>query len=86
MLNGLWPVADARKLRVFLIRSGVVVTLTPTELNENADWFSDVQVRLPTSLEPGKWRMIVSSETDSAQDEVPIVIRVVKKDATTDVD
>jgi hypothetical protein len=77
VLNGLWPVADASKLRVSLVRPGEVITMTATEENEKADWFSDVRVRLPESLEVGKWRMIVTSETDGTQDEVPIVINVV---------
>ena len=79
MLNGFWPVADASKLRVSLVRPGEVITMTATEENEKADWFSDVRIRLPESLEVGEWRMIVSSETDGTQDEVPIVINVVKK-------
>jgi hypothetical protein len=79
VLNGLWPVADASKLKVSLVRPGEVVTLTATELDEKADWFSDVRVRLPQSLEAGEWRMIVSSESDGTQDEVPIVIRVSKQ-------
>jgi len=78
VLNGLWPV-DASNLRVSLVRTGEEVTLTATELDEKADWFSEVKVSLPESLEPGEWRMIVSSETDGTHDEVPIVIRVVKQ-------
>jgi hypothetical protein len=53
--------------------------MTATEENEKADWFSDVRVRLSKSLEVGEWRMIVMSETDGTQDEVPIIINVVKK-------
>jgi hypothetical protein len=53
--------------------------MTATEENEEADWFSDVRVRLPESLEVGEWRMIVTSVTDGTQDEVPIVINVVQK-------
>jgi hypothetical protein len=79
VLNGLWPVAGASKLKVSLVRGGEVVTMTATELDEKADWFSEVKVHLPESLEPGEWRMIVSSETDGTHDEVPIVIRVVKQ-------
>jgi hypothetical protein len=79
VLNGLWPVADASKLRVSLVRPGEVITLTATELDEKDDWLGDVQVQLPESLEAGEWRMIVSSETDGTHDEVPLVIRVVKK-------
>ncbi len=77
VLNGLWPVADASKLKVSFVRPGEVITMTATEVDEKANWFSDVRVRLPESLAVGEWRMIVSSETDSTQDEVPIVIRVV---------
>lgn len=77
VLNGLWPVADAGDLKVSFVRAGAVVTLTAAELNENAEWFSDIRVRLPESLEPGKWRMIVSSETDGTHDEAPIDIHVV---------
>jgi len=79
VLNGFWPVADASKLRVSLVRPGEVITMTATEENEEADWFSDVRVRLPESLEVGEWRMIVTSVTDGTQDEVPIVINVVQK-------
>ena len=79
VLNGLWPVVDASKLRVSLVRPGEVITMTATEENEKADWFSAVRVRLPESLEVGEWRLIVASETDGTQDEVPIVVNVVKK-------
>jgi hypothetical protein len=79
VLNGLWPVADASKLKVLLVRPGEVITLSASELDGKADWFSDVRVRLPESLEVGEWRMIVSSETDGTHDEVPIVITVVGK-------
>ncbi len=79
VLNGLWPVADASKLKVSFVRPGEVISMTATEVDEKAYWFSDVRVRLPESLEVGEWRMIVSSETDGTQDEVPIVIHVVKK-------
>ena len=41
--------------------------------------FGDVQVRLPETLRVGEWRMIVISETDGTQSELPIVIRVVRK-------
>ena len=56
-----------------------MISLTATELNEKADWFGDLRVRLPESLGVGEWRMIVSSETDGTHDELPIVIRVEKK-------
>jgi len=79
VLNGLWPVANASKLKVSVVRPGEEVTLTATELDEKTDFFSEVKVRLPESLEPGEWRMIVSSESDGTHNEVPIVIRVVKQ-------
>jgi hypothetical protein len=79
VLNGLWPVADPSKLRVSLVRPGEVITMTATEEDEKANWFSDIRIHLPKSLEVGEWRMIVTSETDGTQDEVPLVIHVVKK-------
>ena len=79
VLHGLWPVADASKLKVMLVRPGEAIPLTATNFDEKANWFGDVQVRLPESLEVGDWRMIVSSEADGTQNELPIVIRVVKK-------
>ena len=79
ILDGLWPVADASKLKVSLVRSGSVITMTATEVDEKQNRFADVQVRLPESLEVGEWSMIVSSEVDGSQSELPIVIRVVKQ-------
>lgn len=79
VLHGLWPVADASKLKILLVRSGEVVTMRGSNFDEKANWFDDVKVRLPETLQVGEWRMIVSSETDGTQAEVPIVIRVVRK-------
>ena len=79
VMNGLWPVADAGKLKVLLVRRAQVLTLSVSEVDEKADWFSDVRVRLPESLTVGEWRMIVSCESDGTQNEVPIPIRVIKK-------
>lgn len=79
VLNGLWPVADSSKLKVSLVRAGEAVTMTATEFDEKATWFADIRVRLPESLDIGEWRIIVSSETDGTQAEVPIAIRVAKK-------
>jgi hypothetical protein len=78
-LNGLWPVADANKLKVSLVRAGEVISMTATEVDDKYNWFGAIQVRLPESLSLGDWRMIVSSEADGTQSELPIVIRVVKK-------
>ena len=79
VLNGLWPVADASKLKVSLVRAAEVISMSATEFDEKATWFADIQVRLPESLGVGDWRMIVSSERDGTQVELPIVISVVKK-------
>jgi hypothetical protein len=79
VLSGLWPVAEASKLKVSLLRPGQVITITPTEFDEKATRFFDIQVHLPESLGVGEWRMIVRSEPDGTQAEVPIVIRVVKR-------
>ena len=76
VLNGLWPGAEPGKLKVLLVRAGEVITMTATEFDEKAMWFADIRVRLPESLEVGEWRMIVRSEADGTQSEVPIVIRV----------
>ncbi|HEX6730027.1 MAG TPA: hypothetical protein VF074_08460 [Pyrinomonadaceae bacterium] len=78
VLSGLWPVADASKLKVSLLEPGQVITITPTEFDEKATRFFDIQVHMPESLGVGEWRMIVRSEPDGTQAEVPIVIRVVK--------
>jgi len=79
VLHGLWPIADARKLKIQLVRPGELVTMPAMDFDEKANWFGDVQVHLPDSLRVGEWRMIVSSEADGTQTEVPIVIRVIKK-------
>jgi hypothetical protein len=78
VLHGLWPVADPGKLKILLVRPGEVITVAAKEFDEKADWFGDVQVRLPESLDVGEWRMIVSSEGDGTQAELPIAIRVSK--------
>ena len=79
VLHGRWPVADASKLKVSLLRAGGQITISATEMDEKATWFGEVQLRLPESLAVGDWRMIVSSAADGTQNELPIVIRVVKK-------
>jgi hypothetical protein len=79
VLHGLWPVADASKLKILLVRTGEALTLTASDFDEKANWFGDVQVHLPETVRVGEWRMIVRSETDGTQAELPIVIRVVTK-------
>jgi hypothetical protein len=76
VMNGVWPVADARKLKVVLLRGGDGIELGVAEVDEKADWFSDVRVRLPATLAVGDWQMIVVAEEDRTQVELPIVIRV----------
>lgn len=78
VMNGLWPVADVTKLKVTLVSAGEVITMSATEVDGKRDWFADIKVRLPLSLRVGDWRMIVSSETDGTQTELPIVIKVAK--------
>jgi len=51
VLNGLWPVADASKLKVSFVSPGKVITITATEFDEKANWFADIRVRLPESLD-----------------------------------
>ena len=77
VLHGLWPVADATKLKVSLLRAGEAVELSVSEFDYQPDWFGEVKVRFPKSLEPGEWRMVVSSESDGTSEELPIVLRVV---------
>ena len=75
VMNGTYPVAGADKLKVLLVRMGVVVELEVTELNEKADWFSDVAVKLPADMGSGNWQMIVRA-IDGSEHVVPIPIRI----------
>lgn len=75
VMNGTYPVAGADKLKVLFVRMGNVVELEVTELNEKADWFSEVTVRLPTELGSGNWQMIVRA-IDGSEHLVPIPIRI----------
>ena len=76
VINGSFPVADASKLKVSLTGSAGSMDLTVSELDEKADWFSEVCVKLPDTLEKGDWRMTVASADDSAHVELPIVIHI----------
>lgn len=78
VMNGLWPVAEASKLKVQLVRAGEIITMSAVEVDEKRNWFGDIKVRLPESSGVGDWRMIVSSELDRTQTELPIAIKVVK--------
>ena len=76
VLHGLLPVADASKLKVTLVRPGDAIELSVSEFDYQHDWFGEVEVRLPENLEPGEWRMVVSSESHGTSEELPIVILV----------
>jgi hypothetical protein len=76
VLNGAFPVADASRLRVLLTGPDGSISLVPKELDENADWFSAIRVKLPAALAKGDWRMTVASVDDGTAVEVPIIIRI----------
>jgi hypothetical protein len=78
VLNGTFPVSGADKLKVLLVRSGESVELSVTELNEKADWFNDLSVRLPADMGSGNWQMIVRA-IDGSEHVVAIPIRILSK-------
>jgi hypothetical protein len=78
VMNGIFPVAGADKLKLLLVRLGEVVGLNVTELDEKADWFSEVTVRLPADLASGDWQMTLRA-TDGSQHVVPIPLRILPK-------
>jgi hypothetical protein len=77
-INGLYPVAGADELKVLLMRGGEVVELDVTELNEKADWFSEVSVKLPAEIGRGNWQMILRA-IDGTEHLVPIPVRIFPK-------
>ena len=52
--------------------------LDVTELNEKADWFNEVYVRLPADMRRGAWQMVVRA-IDGGDYLVPIPIRISAK-------
>ena len=78
VMNGIYPVAGADKLKVLLLRSGEVLELPVTELNEKADWFNEVSLRLPPDIAGGNWQMVVRA-IDGSECLIPIPIRVLSK-------
>lgn len=78
VMNGIYPVADADKLKVLFVRSGEVVELPVTELYKNDDWFSNLTVRLPAAMVSGDWQMILRA-VDGSEYLIPIPIRVSPK-------
>lgn len=78
VMNGTYPVAGADKLKVLFVRSGAVVGLNVTELDEKAEWFNEVTVKVPAEMESGNWQMIVRT-TDGGEHVVPIPIRILRR-------
>jgi len=76
VLHGRFPVADARKINVTLMGPGGSFELAAYELDEKANWFGDVCVKLSDTAEKGEWRIIVSDAEAGASVEVPIVISI----------
>jgi hypothetical protein len=78
VINGIFPVAGADKLKVLLVRLGEVVELDVTELNEKAEWLNDLSVTLPAKMSSGNWQMSLRA-MDGSQCVVPIPIRILPK-------
>lgn len=76
VLNGLFRVVDAAKLKIWLVGSAGEVELPVSELDPKADWFGDVIAKLPATLAKGDWRMHVANTHDGTQVELPIVIQI----------
>jgi hypothetical protein len=79
VMNGLFPVAGANKLKVLLVREGESIELSAFELNEDAGWFSDLGLKLPGDIGSGDWQMIVRAVDDRTEHRVPIPIRIAPK-------
>jgi len=78
VIQGQFPVAGADSLKVLLVRPGEVVELDVTDANEKAQWFSEVQVKLPANIGGGNWQMILRA-IDGTEHIVPIPIRISSK-------
>ena len=78
VMNGIYPVAGADKLKVLLVRAGEAVELDLNELDEKANCFSELTIRLPADMRSGNWQMIVRA-IDGTEHLIPIPIRVVRK-------
>jgi hypothetical protein len=78
VMSGTYPVASAAKLKVLLVRTGEIVELDVTELNEKADWFGELCLKLPADIRTGSWEMIVRA-SDGTEYLVPIPIRISAK-------
>ena len=60
-----------------MVKAGQVVELA-AEVNEKAEWYYDVAVRLPADMSSGNWQMIVRA-VDGTEHVVPIPISVSRK-------
>ncbi len=78
VMNGIFPVAGADKLKVLLVKLGEVVELDVTELDEKAEWLNDLSVRLPADMASGDWQMTLRA-IDGSEHVVPIPIRILPK-------
>jgi len=78
LMNGLFPVAGADKLKVLLVRFGQVVELDVSEANEKDPWFGLFRMKLPTDIGSGDWQMILRA-IDGTEHVVPIPIRISAK-------
>ena len=79
VLHGSFPVADAMRLKATLIGPTGAIELHAYELDRKANWFGDVCVKLPDTLEKlekGDSRIVVADTDAGASVEVPIVIRI----------
>ena len=76
VLHGSFPVADAKRLKATLIGPAGAIELHAYELDQKANWFGDVCVKLPDTLQRGDSRLVVSDTDAGASVEVPIVIRI----------
>jgi hypothetical protein len=76
VVSGKLRVADAKKIKVTLFRSGESIDLDVIEPDPETHWTGELVVRLPETLEKGDWRMLIANLDDGTQAEVPIMIRI----------
>jgi hypothetical protein len=76
VVNGSFPVADVSKLTFTLFGPNGATPLTAYELDEKAEWFGDLCVKLPDELMKGNWRMKVAVADDGTEFELPINIYI----------
>ncbi|HEY2964280.1 MAG TPA: hypothetical protein VGJ37_17790 [Pyrinomonadaceae bacterium] len=76
VINGDFRVADAKKIKVTLFRSGESIDLDVIEPDLKTEWTGEIVVRLPETLEKGDWRMLMANLDDGTQADLPVVIRI----------